>query len=57
MADIGNVRPSNPIHWPPQPKTITPADKEKDRHSDQKNQQQKNNPDEQDDNNHLDEYV
>jgi len=57
MAEIGNVRPSNPINWPVQPK-ISPADKKKDQHQNQKNQKQKKTyNDEQDDSNHIDEYV
>lgn len=57
MAEIGNVRPTKPINWPPQP-NIIPADKKKDQHSGQQDQkQQKNEADDQDDNNHLDEYA
>ena len=56
MAEIGNVRPTPPIKWPPQP--ITPAEKKKDQHSEQKNQKQpKDKTDNQDDDNHVDEYA
>lgn len=60
MAEIGNVRPTNPINWPKQPKAITPADQKKDQHSDQQQKNKKEKKDyldEHDDDNHLDEYA
>ena len=58
MAEIGNVRPTNPINWPKQPKVITPADQKKDQQQDQKKRQQKKDyTNDQDGDNHLDEYA
>jgi hypothetical protein len=55
MAEIGNVRPTNPINWPRQPK-ISPADKKKQQDSNQKNQN-KNDSDDPGDSKHIDEYA